>query len=181
LRVAEYDEQEGADLWDGHPVWVRLTKVGPKTWTGELTISEIDTEGFRKGDIIRFEPDHVFDLFEVDTRGLPLANRSKAAFIRGKDVLLGLTYLNADGSVNWREQLHGTIEVANNARGIGIRLPGRPDLFTLPPDLRSIQPAAPGTYRLKTTREVIEDPTFVCTWTITAPAPGRPPRMGSTS
>jgi hypothetical protein len=173
LRVIEYDEQVGADLWDSDPVWARLTKVGPKTCTGELTISEIDTEGFRKGDTVRFEPDHVFDLFEVDERGRPIANRSKAAFIRGKDVLLGLTYLNADGSLNWREQLYGTIEVANNTRGIGILLPGRPGLFTLPPDLRSIQPAAPGTYRLKTTGEVIEDPTFVCTWTITAPAPGR--------
>lgn len=163
-----YHEETGADLWDSETIWVRLTRVGAKSWTGLITISGIRAKGFRKGNVIRFEPDHVFDVNEVDRRGMPVANRSKAAFIRGKDVLIGLTYLNSDRSVNHRAQLHGTIEVANSSQGIEIRVPGRAEMFTLPPDLRPIQPARPGTYRLKSVRKEVEDPTFICTWTITA-------------
>jgi hypothetical protein len=164
-----YDDKTGADLWDNEPVWVRLKSVRPGSWTGVVTISEIKAKGFRTGDTIQFTPDRVFDVHETRKDGIPLANRSKAAFVRGKDVLVGLTYLNEDGSLNRRSQLHGTIEVVSNRMGIGIRVPRRRALFTLPPDLRSIQPAAPGIYRLKETGKRVENPTFVCTWTIHSP------------
>jgi hypothetical protein len=167
--VVVYDDKTGADLWGNKPIWLSLKSVGPGSWTGVVTVSEIKAKGFRTGDTIQFAPDRVFDVYETRKDGIPLANRSKAAFIRGKDVLVGLTYLNGDGSLNRRAQLHGTIEVVSNARGIGIRLSRRRDLFTLPPDLRSIQPASPGIYRLKETGKRVEDPTFVCTWTIKSP------------
>ena len=104
-------------------------------------------------------------------KGELLPNRGKARFIRGKDVIVGLTYLKSDGRVRERVQFHGTIEVANMTKGIGIRRVGHDELFTLPPDFRSVQPARPGTYRLKSTGQVIEDPALECTWTITVPKP----------
>jgi hypothetical protein len=169
VRVLVYDDKTGADLWENKPVWIRLKSVGSGSWTGVVTISEIKAKGFRKGDSIQFTPDRVFDVYETSKDGLPLANRGKAAFIRGKDVLVGITYLNGDGTLNRRAQLHGKIEVVSNRSGIGIRVPGRRALFTLPPDLRSIQPAAPGIYRLKETGKRVENPTFVCMWTIKSP------------
>ena len=145
LRVVAYDEKEGADLWDNEAIWVRLTRVGPQVCVGRITISGIDADDFRVGRELRFNKDRIFDVWEVGKKGELLPNRGKARFIRGKDVIVGLTYLKSDGRVRERVQFHGTIEVANMTKGIGIRRVGHDELFTLPPDFRSVQPARPGT------------------------------------
>jgi hypothetical protein len=169
LRIVAYDEKEGTDLWDNEAIWVRLTGVGPKECVGRIRISAVDATGFRVGNKIRFSKNRIFDVWELGTKGELLPNRGKARFIRGKDVIVGLTYLKSDGSLRERMQFHGTIEVANAATGIGIRRVGHEERFTLPPDFRSVQPARPGTYRMKSTGEVVEDPALECTWTIKAP------------
>ncbi len=168
LRIVAYDEKDGADLWDNEAIWVRLTGVGPRECVGRITVSAVDADGFRQGDKIRFSKDRIFDV-EVGAKGELLPNRGKARFIRGKDVIVALTYLKSDGSLRERVQFRGTIEVANMAIGIGIRRAGHDELFTLPPDFRSVQPARPGTYRLRSTGEAVEDPALECTWTINAP------------
>jgi hypothetical protein len=43
--------------------------------------------------------------------------------------------------------------------------------WCIPPDLRAISEAAPGTYRLRDTGERIEDPDLLTTWTIQEPPP----------
>lgn len=169
LRIVAYDEKDGADLWDNEAIWVRLTGVGPKQCVGRITVSAVDADGFRQGDKIGFSKDRIFDVWELGAKGELMPNRGKARFIRGKDVIVGLTYLKSDGSLRERVQFHGMIEVANTAKGIGIRRTGHDELFTLPPDFRSVQPARPGTYRLRSTGEVVEDPALECTWTIKAP------------
>jgi hypothetical protein len=170
LRVVEYDEKEGADLWENEPIWVGLTSVGPRGCIGRITVSGIDADDFRVGDVVRFTKDRIFDVWELGKKGELLPNRGKAGFVRGKDVIVGLTYLNPDGRLRERVQFHGFVEVANTTKGIGIRRANHDDLFTLPPDFRSLQPARPGTYRLKSTGEVVEDPALECTWTIKAPS-----------
>lgn len=167
----EHDPESGADLWDSEPIWVRLIDRGKTIWRGEIVESEVDADDLRSGDVITFAPDRIFDIQEFAPDGSPRPNRGRALFIRGKDILVGLTYMSADGTIQERQQLHGIIEVANNTRGVGIRVKGRDDLFTLPPDLRSILPARPGTYRLRASGLVVEDPTFVTTWTVQAPGP----------
>ena len=92
----------------------------------------------------------------------------------GKTVLLGLTFTDADGNVHQRVQRHGVIEVADPSSGIGVRLvgPGQPwdrELYRLPPDLRSLREAPPGSYRLRATGETVVDPDFTSTWEIRAP------------
>ena len=174
LRVVEYDEKEGANLWDNKPIWVVLTRIGRSEFVGRITVSAIDADGYRPGDSIRFTKDRIFDVWELGKKGELLPNRGKAGFVRGKDVIVGLTYLNPDGRLRERVQFHGIVEVANTTKGIGIRRADREDLFMLPPDFRSVQPARPGTYRFESTGEVVEDPALECTWTIKAPA--RSPR-----
>ena len=44
------------------------------------------------------------------------------------------------------------------------------ELLTLPPDLRPFQPAPAGSYRLRSTGEVVLDPDYLATWTIRRPA-----------
>jgi hypothetical protein len=97
-------------------------------------------------------PDDAMDLAEV---------------ILGSHVLVGLTYRNADGTVDHQEQLHGfTTRV--DASGVVIQLWGSEETYTLPPDLRNYEPAAPGEYRLRSTGEVVVDPDFISNWTITS-------------
>jgi hypothetical protein len=93
----------------------------------------------------------------------------RADEITGKTVLVGLTYLTADGRVRDTEQLHGIVVSADEERGIEIRQPSG-EIFLLPPAFDSFEPAEPGEYALRSSGEVISDPDLLCSWTITAPA-----------
>jgi hypothetical protein len=89
----------------------------------------------------------------------------------GKHLLAGLTYVDADGQIVRQSQLHGNI-TRITAEGIFFEQPDGGEL-SLPPDLDSLQPARPGTYRLRTTGEVVTNPDFVSSWTIKAPPAGK--------
>ncbi len=93
----------------------------------------------------------------------------EAGEILGKTVLVGLTYMTADGRVREREQLHGVVVSADEELGIEIRQASG-EIFTLPPAFDSFEPADPGEYTLRSTGEVISDPDLLCSWTITEPA-----------
>lgn len=84
--------------------------------------------------------------------------------IVGKVMLVGYTRRKADGAVLNRSQRWGTV-VAADERCITIETSDG-QIFTLPPDLRSTQVAPPGTYRLHSTGEVIENPDLLSTWIV---------------
>ena len=88
----------------------------------------------------------------------------------GKLLLVGITYLNDDESVNEQLQFAGTVlavePLVSIDRGEG-RVP-----FTLPPAEEAFEPAPPGDYRLRKTGEVVVNPDFMTTWTVHKPAPG---------
>jgi hypothetical protein len=85
----------------------------------------------------------------------------------GKRVLIGLTYVDADGDVVGRAQKHGVVVSADD-QVVRVRLADSEE-FTLPPDLEAFEVAAEGEYHLKETGEVIVDPDFITTWTIHTP------------
>jgi hypothetical protein len=89
----------------------------------------------------------------------------------GKSLLVGITTQDPRGNVLGQKQVHGRITAADPAHGLVIELAGanagKP--FTLPPDLRSLKPARPGEYRLRSTGEVIRDPDFLATWIVERP------------
>src|SRR5262249_43363965 len=106
---------------------------------------------------------------QADEPSPPAPDTARAAELLGKHVLIGLTYCNADGTPARQEQLHGHVSrVAADV--IGIRLSGSGAEFTVPPDLEAFQPAGPGVYRLSATGEEVENPDYLVSWTITAPA-----------
>lgn len=90
----------------------------------------------------------------------------------GSTVIIGMTYLKADGSVGSQEQMFGTIEIADRERGVAILLERSRsgELYWLPPDLRAYREAPKGSYRLRRTGEIIEDPDFTVSFT-SQPAP----------
>ena len=90
-----------------------------------------------------------------------------AASYVGKYILVDVTRLDAFGTLNYRQQLHGVIEAASFERGITISLRGeyQGEAWNMPPLLSSIRPAQPGVYQLQMTGEEIEDPDLLASWT----------------
>lgn len=99
--------------------------------------------------------------------GKPKFDPVLAASYIGKYVLIGITYVDADGKPLEQEQMHGIITAATEA-GITVELKGGEGgkVWNMPPDHRAISPAKPGTYTLRDTGEEIEDPDLLATWTI---------------
>lgn len=100
---------------------------------------------------------------------------AKAARLIGKHALVGLTYLNADGTLRKQVQVHGRITAVDETQ-VTLRLHGSDEEFTLPPspepgsDVEAFEPAPPAEYRLRSTGEVVVNPDLLAWWTITAPA-----------
>jgi hypothetical protein len=88
-----------------------------------------------------------------------------AAQLLGKHLLVGLTYLNDDGTVERQKQLHGDV-IRADEDGVAILLSSG-EHYSLPPDLRPYKQAAPGEYRLRSTGEVLIDPDYIANWTVT--------------
>ena len=86
----------------------------------------------------------------------------------GKTFLVGITDYDADGGAVSQTQFFGRVE-AVYSNGILLRLPDG-SAYMLPPDLSSTKPAPPGTYRLRSTGEEIENPDYLSVWNRTEPA-----------
>lgn len=97
----------------------------------------------------------------------PEFDEGAAKQLIGKRLLVGLTYIRHSGELIEEEQRHGIVETADR-QGIVLRLPDG-GTFRLPPDLRRVQPARPGIYRLRATGEEVTGPDFLSSWTITRP------------
>jgi hypothetical protein len=93
-----------------------------------------------------------------------------ADLLLGKHVLVGVTWVAADGEVESSEQRHGLV-VRCDETIVAIEPWGGGELITLPPDLDAFQAAPPGQYRLRSTGEVVVDPDYTASWTVR-----RPPR-----
>ena len=92
----------------------------------------------------------------------------------GKTVIIGLTYYKADDSFSHQVQMHGEIESADPKLGVSVRLEGirEGESYVLPPHFEAFERAPRGEYRLRETGEVIYDPDFTTTWSITMPPDG---------
>lgn len=88
-----------------------------------------------------------------------------AAKLLGSVVLVGLTHRGVGNDT--LEQFYGTVERAD-PDGIVLALSGSRsgENFFLPPDPQAFSPAQPGSYRLRHTGEVVENPDFTTTWTV---------------
>src|SRR4051794_14918249 len=107
-----------------------------------------------------------------DPDGLPKWNQEEADDLVGRYVLVGMTYLKADGkTVKSKAQYHGRIVSADRHTGFQIRCEGKWEGRTmgLPPILDIFRPAKPGNYELYSTKEVVTDPDYLTTWSVIEP------------
>jgi hypothetical protein len=99
--------------------------------------------------------------------------------IIGKHLLMGITYLDSEGTVQQSFQLHGTIVAADKRDSIQFNIENDPlpasvnlpedGIFALPPDIKALKPADKGIYTLKSTGEDVIDPDLICSWSVRAP------------
>ena len=86
----------------------------------------------------------------------------------GKRVLVGLTFLDSSGRVDRRTQFWGPIiRVAEGE--LTIRRVDTGEEFTLPADVGELDVAGPGTYELHDTGELVDNPDYLSSWTVTPP------------
>ncbi len=84
--------------------------------------------------------------------------------LMGKVLLVGLTYYTHDNVFIEQRQYWGVV-IESNKNTICTKQKNG-ELFRLPPDLSSTQPAPPGEYRLRSTGEIVINPDFLTTWTV---------------
>lgn len=101
--------------------------------------------------------------------GTPSFDQTLAASLIGKHVLVGMTRQDVNGNMLTREQFHGEVAVADSEKGFCLELPGTRvgEMKWLPPYTRAFLNAKPGEYRLRSTGEVVINPDFTATWTVT--------------
>jgi len=99
----------------------------------------------------------------------PEWDRAFTGKLQGATVLVGITYNEPAGER--LEQFFGTVVSVDSREGITLILEGSRsgESYAFPPDLRAFFPAPPGSYRLRETGEVVEDPDYTTTWTIDPP------------
>jgi hypothetical protein len=99
----------------------------------------------------------------------PHWNYALAEKLHGSTVLVGLTINEPDRPR--QQQFYGTVMSAGPEEGVVLRLEGRRsgEVYTLPPDLEAFLPAEPGSYELRETGELVVDPDYTATWSITPP------------
>ena len=86
----------------------------------------------------------------------------------GKRMLVGLTYIDANGEVTHQKQFFGLIHSITEEL-ITLRHPLTGAECTLPPFLANCKKASPGEYRLRETGEIVVDPDLLATWEIHTP------------
>jgi hypothetical protein len=103
---------------------------------------------------------------DIDER--PVWNETLAKDVVGKVVLVGLTFLETDGTLIEQQQFFGTVVSANSRKGILLSLKGQRtgEHYNLPPDTRAIEIASSGEYRLRGTGEVVIDPDYTAMFSI---------------
>ncbi|MBI5941756.1 MAG: hypothetical protein HY859_15170 [Caulobacterales bacterium] len=102
----------------------------------------------------------------------PFWDERLAVRLPGKYVIVGLTWQSSGGER--LEQKHGVIIEADRQRGIALELRGAGlgEIYWMPPQTSALQPAEPGTYRMKGSGDVIENPDYLATWMVTPPQAG---------
>lgn len=83
-------------------------------------------------------------------------------------LLVGITYLDPEGEFESQTQFYGRVTSADPQAGIRLELQGiyQGSDYNLPPDTSCIWRAEPGVYTLSESKDVVENPDFLCTWEV---------------
>ncbi|HUQ85077.1 MAG TPA: hypothetical protein VM077_02030 [Candidatus Limnocylindrales bacterium] len=91
-------------------------------------------------------------------------DKSYAATLIGKLVIVGYTHEKKDGTVIKQEQKYGNVVRVNKKEGVIIQLYNSDETISLPPDFSTWKRAEPGEYTLRSTGELVKDPDYLTNW-----------------
>lgn len=91
-----------------------------------------------------------------------------AAELLGTDVLAGVTMVDYAGKVMERRQFHGRVVEASVKDGVTL-VDAEGGEHWLPLDPEAYEPAEPGEYELRSTGQIVVDPTWVTKWIVNPP------------
>ncbi len=157
-----------ANPWSARPIWIAVDGQQNGDVCGTVLDSAVDRDGFRAGEKLTVPRGRIIDLGFVGSDGRPNLNEPRALFMVDKRVLVGLTVLSEKGDLVEQTQFVGTVESVDRADGIRLVLDDGAS-YSLPPDARAFEEAAPGEYTLRSNGQTVVDPDYVCTWTVTRP------------
>ena len=83
----------------------------------------------------------------------------------GKVLLIGITFVTENNELIEQYQTHGKVEEIHRDY-VRVKL-NNGNLFTLPTAFESLEEAPPGEYSLRSTGEIVIDPDYTTTWTVT--------------
>jgi hypothetical protein len=106
-------------------------------------------------------------------------DESKADDYLGKVVLVGISYLDHEGTLLKRKQWVGTIAAFSREKGIVVDRRDNGSSFALPPFRAGIRKAKPGIYRSSETGEEVVDPDYIATWDSVSPDPSKVPNQST--
>jgi hypothetical protein len=91
-----------------------------------------------------------------------------ARILPGKRLPVGISYVDADGSLIEQQQFFGCVEAVHPREGIRLNLAERRagEHYNVPPDMRAFRVADPGEYRLRSTGEIVVDPDYTVTFSL---------------
>jgi hypothetical protein len=96
-----------------------------------------------------------------------LAEQIEPSEIDGRVILVGLTRYQSDGGYT-QEQFVGVADVEDRETYALVRVSCDDGVVRdYPFDARSLKRAPAGEYRLRSTGQVVKDPDFLMTWTVT--------------
>jgi hypothetical protein len=84
----------------------------------------------------------------------------------GQDILVGLTYFDAESQILRQEQFHGVIDEADRST-TWVRPSEGGERRWVPTDLSAFRPAPGGTYRLRSAGTVVTNPCLLTSWMLT--------------
>ena len=82
----------------------------------------------------------------------------------GKLVMVGVTLVDHRGTLVKRVQAHGVIKAIEDDAGIVLSLSDQAKPFLLPPVLASLRTVPSGTYRERSTGDVVLNPDYATVW-----------------
>jgi hypothetical protein len=91
-----------------------------------------------------------------------------AAELLGTDVLAGVTVVDHAGRVTERRQFHARVVGASVEDGVTL-VDAEGEEHWLPLERDAYEPAEPGEYELRSTGEVVVDPTWLTKWIVNPP------------
>ena len=91
-----------------------------------------------------------------------------AAELLGTDVLVGVTMVDHAGRVKERRQFHAHVVQASVEDGVTL-VDTEGGEHWLPLDPAAFEPAEPGEYELRSTGQVVVDPTWLTKWIVYPP------------